>query len=486
MRIDLADADAEADAVERALSEAGFDVRRVEPEALRDAPTSASLVVLAGDAPSALSVLDHLRRTPETATVPVLLVGRPPEGPGDDDTLRSLGADAVYPRPVPVVRLVRKVQTFVTPAEQLRSTADPETVAPGAASSAPEPPPARPSAGAEPTLRLAEEADAWHADAWVDDAPRSGPGHGLSPRVLELLREADRRLFPDSPALDLTFADPGEALELLLAEDLLEPVPLPEAHPPVPPDEVAPAGPAARSLADATTAIARASERTPREVPSTPGSGVGPAGSWLDRLRTGLLAADLADLVLAGARRRYDRDEVTRRLGRGGEVRVAPDAPDLMAELGCDASLRRWVLAHDGSSVEAWCAEDPPGGGAPGLLLALAAFGVLAVDAAVDASAGRGGSGRAAARARVAAAAALARDGDYFAILGVPPDAGPEEIRGAFEARQADLLGAGTLPGELERARAEALRALEEARSILLIDRLRRAYRRALAMAEGA
>ncbi|MFW6023196.1 MAG: hypothetical protein ACOC9O_00490 [Myxococcota bacterium] len=482
MRIDVADAGAEGGAIAHALSEAGFEVRRVRPEELRAHATTAALFVLAGDDAGALVTLDHLRRSAETATVPVLLVGLPPDGPSDPDVLRGLGADGVYPRPVPLARLVRKVQTFLTPAEQLRPSPG-GPVAPGSpqeASGGDEPVPSA-GVGKEPTLQLpADGGDVWQADSWRTGAPvdtTGGRRTGLSPRLMEVVREADRRLFPDSPPVDLQFVDPGDALELLLGDDLLAPAPLPDepSDPSAPPEEGTPLPGEEASLADATTAMARRS-RPPRAGDRSIGvSRVSASPARVEPSDRSVLGPEVPRLVLAGARALYGRDDVLERLASQGCVHLARDAATRFESMGIEPPLAHWLEAWDGRPLDAWLSAHPPGGGAPGLVLALVAYGLLAIREPVQ-----GDGDRAALRARVLASHALAREGDYFAILGVPPDAGTAEIEASHDARHRELMEIGGLDEDLADKREVAVDALAEARRILGVGRLREAYRRAL------
>ena len=83
-------------------------------------------------------------------------------------------------------------------------------------------------------------------------------------------------------------------------------------------------------------------------------------------------------------------------------------------------------------------------------------------------------------RARVRARAALVADADYFALLGVRPDATGFEIKRAYEAARRDFAADG-FPGELrrelERELDEIAVVLDEAYRVLRDDALRAAYR---------
>jgi hypothetical protein len=489
MRVDVADGSGEASALVAALEEAGFAARAmaptdVAPEAARD------LLLLAGDHEQALAILDRVRSHPAASVLPIILLGVPPAGPSDEDTLRRLGADAVYARPAPIARVVRRVQAFLTPAEQIRSHPDGEGAMAGPAAadlpperSAPPPAPAAPV----PTLALARDQDSWQLDSWHDpEAP--GAGRGLSAEVMALLRAADERLFPDAPEADLSFADPGPMLEAFLREDLLVPAPLPEDDAPGPaPEEAASDASGAGSapgpeLAAATTVMARGARGHGARSRARPTdeSGVSSAVDRIQPLLESELGADLPALVVHGARHLITRDEARQRLGGEGRVRLAPDAADRLAGLRLEPELCAWMEGHDGASLEVLLEKEAPGGGGPGLLVALAALQILAVHRMEQERPGLGDLPRAEARGLVAAAHALAEEGDYFSVLGVAPDAAQPELDAAYGNRRQALMSVTGLDEELGRRRQVALDVLEEAYRILSVERLRLAYRRAL------
>jgi hypothetical protein len=486
----VADPSAEGDALARALCAGGFRARRVDPAALAPGGDTA-LVVLAGDGEGALSLLDRLRRDPRTALLPIILTGVPASGPADLETLRRLGADAVYPRPVPIDRIVRKAETFVSPAEQLRRSA---TDAPAASVPMPTPPPPpRPSAPPGATLALSDGVDSWHLSSAPAAAEPVAEGSGPSSGVLDLLREADRRLFPDAPEVDLSFADPGATVEALLRGPLLSPVPLPDEEP-AGGDPLGAEGSAsgAGGYEEATTVTARLGRLRPTAPARLPASGAAREGSGISAIASrptplleGPLAADLPVLVVLGARQRFTREEAVARLGAESVVRLAPDASDRMARLEVDGRLLAWLERHDGDRLDHLLADVPPDAGGPGLVVALAALGVLAVHRGETQDL-QAPPGRAALRGRIAAAHARALDGDYFAVLGVPRDAGLPEIEAAHQAAHRALMEGAPLDEALAHERRLALEALDEARRILSVERLRRAYRAALEGDGGA
>lgn len=121
MRIDVADPGSERLAIVAALVSAGFEVQAVE---LGDVDkTRASLLVLAADAPDALTMLRRLRDDGRRPDVPVVLLGTPdgaapiPEGPG-------FGAELVLPRPVDEERLVEGVKRLLREHRPERSMVD--------------------------------------------------------------------------------------------------------------------------------------------------------------------------------------------------------------------------------------------------------------------------------------------------------------------------------------------------------------------------
>lgn len=265
--IELADPSSEGQRIAEVLRERGFYVVERSVESLRDG-SEAALILLGGDVDGALEVLAALRGT---SPAPVILLGDPP---GKELTsakaILSLGADAHYARPVSIERLVRKVETFLSPPET-RIKSQPELHA-----DALERPPR------EPTLQLKEPSIAeWRPPErtmqLADDAPQdplplvaesratpsdivfdrrssrppptpalsrapSQPPIGsplrdrdaagveaadLSPRLRRLILDADRRLFPASPPLDLRFPAGDETPEQLVPDELLETVGIP-------------------------------------------------------------------------------------------------------------------------------------------------------------------------------------------------------------------------------------------------------------------
>jgi hypothetical protein len=83
---------------------------------------------------------------------------------------------------------------------------------------------------------------------------------------------------------------------------------------------------------------------------------------------------------------------------------------------------------------------------------------------------------------------ALVLDGDYFQLLGVPRDAGADQVRRAHDVLRASLAPAALHPAvavELGAELDEIRLVLEEARMLLENDHLRRQYREHLPAAAG-
>ncbi len=254
--IELADPGREGQRIAEVLRERGFYVVERSIESLRDG-TEAALLLLAGDAEGALDALGKIRSAPSTVHTPCILLGAPP-GVGKTSEIVALGADGHYGRPVPIERLVRKVETFLAPPEtRLKSL--PAVGDGGGAQREParelgDPPVAewRPP---ERTMQL--DADEVSAPLLVDSHGTHGEpvevsGDGgrrrptlppapsehpegtradLSPRLRRLILDADRRVFPSSPPLDLRFPAGDEPAHDLVPDELLETVSLPSEQP---------------------------------------------------------------------------------------------------------------------------------------------------------------------------------------------------------------------------------------------------------------
>lgn len=218
-----------------------------------------------------------------------------------------------------------------------------------------------------------------------------------------------------------------------------------------------------------------------------------------------LLSLHPAALIVEGIRRVYGDARTVRSLGgveEAYQLRPRAGLSEVLEKMGLDAAERRAVLLFDGLRSLATIAA--ASGLPPERLHALAwalfvlerlepapiaresgspgANGVRAP--ASHGSSGSGGTGKerdeAIDRALVLARAALVADGDYFQILGVPRDAGTDEIRRAHQ-----VLSAGLAPGALHPAVAADLESeirdirlvLDEATRLLSDEDLRGAYR---------
>lgn len=337
-RVDVCDSSPEAPFLREHLRQAGFVVRDIE---LDEVPrTRADLLILAGDAPSALSRLRDLRDDDDRGGVPVVLVGIPEgrEHPGDGP---GFGAEAVFLRPVELAPFLVRVRALLsTEGEvsqiqaprvertmQLSDPTDPDSSQ--VLLREDEPPPV--FAPREPTMQLdgpsstdsGEVSQVTTGRSQVDvPADTSGgdssPGSRastaarvippeeraeLSPWLAELLSAADRRVFPDREPLALHFPAADESPEELVPRDLFDALRLDEpavedpidaftyvGGPAVPPPVQSPTSDDAltdpgsgRSVAPPGSTRAdgrrtRQEQTTATEAPSeAPGSGVHPA-----------------------------------------------------------------------------------------------------------------------------------------------------------------------------------------------------------------
>ena len=124
-RIDMADPSPEGDRVADALMARGYVVGRRTVAELRGG-SEASLILLGGDAEGAFDALKSIRTAASTAVTPVVVLGAPKRHADEPMAILGLGADAYYPRPVDIERLVRKIETFLGPFLLPRSAPAPE------------------------------------------------------------------------------------------------------------------------------------------------------------------------------------------------------------------------------------------------------------------------------------------------------------------------------------------------------------------------
>jgi hypothetical protein len=274
IRVDVWDPSAEGPWIVERLRQEGFEVRSV---ALADTVlTRADLVLIAGDADGALAALKLLRDEGMHGAVPVILIGVP-DGMDHHGEGPAFGADAVLARPIEFGPLLscahRLLKRRHSESSELPRGAAPVERTQRLASSESEPdssqvfevrtPPEsieswRPR---EPTLELDRGAPSRESrpSSSVRSAssiparpstspsrtppptgPGSRPGTGpfgtdapepvippearaeLSPWLAELLHAADRRVFPDHPALALHFPAANEPPEVLIPQELFE------------------------------------------------------------------------------------------------------------------------------------------------------------------------------------------------------------------------------------------------------------------------
>jgi len=205
----------------------------------------------------------------------------------------------------------------------------------------------------------------------------------------------------------------------------------------------------------------------------------------VDRIgKTRLLGGSLVEIMVEGARKRLDPRRVLDLVARGKSVAVhtTADTALRLSEAGIEPELAHLVLQSDGASLQGLLEAAPDDEGLPGIVFALIATGALSTSEQQGARPVTAEVAEAA-RASVEALAALAEDGDYFAILGVRPDALAREIGTAYAARRRELrtrrLEALGL-GDLEPIRAAALAGVDEAFEVLRDERLRARYRSAM------
>jgi hypothetical protein len=279
-RIVLADPSEEGKSIAEALRGRGYLVSEEPIASLVTEGAGAALILLAGDVSESIEALAALADVDDLP--PIVLLGHPDDAEDREVTsVRPLGADAHYARPVSLERLLRKVETLLSP---------PETrLAPPPPSESPETPLSTPPAPSrEPTLIQApgdewgDEGDGEEADeegvetsgGKLDDLfeeaevsgvaevtgisfrdeipsleaaaslhdpdnpvsqvarrssrpPPSETAAVLSPRLATIFSEADRRVFPEGPPIDLELPDRQESARELVPDNLLEVVVMP-------------------------------------------------------------------------------------------------------------------------------------------------------------------------------------------------------------------------------------------------------------------
>lgn len=192
-----------------------------------------------------------------------------------------------------------------------------------------------------------------------------------------------------------------------------------------------------------------------------------------------------AEVFVEAARRVIAPDQALGLLG-GPKARVdRGKEASLLAECALPEAEDALVRAAEGKTLDELALESPS---IASVVLALSALGALSVLAPAEGATARGPAGPdplddEAIRAKVGAKLALVREGDYFALLGIPRTATSYEVKRAFlELRRsfepARLLTAGTR--DLYDEVALVVSVFEEAFEILRDAPRRERYRRAI------
>lgn len=253
--------------VAEALGKLGIDARVVPLEAV--VATRADAVVLRGDVPGVLSIIRSLRDDGACPDTPILLLGTP-EGTGPFEEGPGFGAEHVLPKDASAARIadaLRRITGRVEPplaAEERRvehtlelSKAGEWRTHDGAVGL----PPERPSTPAEEPPAISEIVPAPELSAVFDsdareprrragsqpDASRyesvapgtgsgiSSPGTGsvpgtsqifvaasISDELRKVLYDADRRVFPDRPPIDVSLPRGEDAARDLVPDEFIE------------------------------------------------------------------------------------------------------------------------------------------------------------------------------------------------------------------------------------------------------------------------
>lgn len=196
-----------------------------------------------------------------------------------------------------------------------------------------------------------------------------------------------------------------------------------------------------------------------------------------------LFAGSLLGVALEGIRRRVELGAALRWLGidRLQVLRLGSSFPAVAAACGLEPEMVAAVERAADGPVAAFLEGAPAGAGAAGVLTVLAMVEACRFD---DAPApGEHALAHSALAARLRRGATLAREGDYFEILGVAPDASTREIQSRHRREQVELVAldlASLGLEDLEGARMEFLAALDEALDVLRDPVLRARYASAL------
>ena len=230
MKIDLVEEGPEATRIAAALEEAGLqvDVRTVS-ELLSDG-SNAHLLIVVGDG---MGVLDFLRRRQSRGgfAQPTFIMGSPDGLPIAGGMARDLGCTRYFPRPVSVPRLVeRAVQVLENPGTEIGIKGAPREATVRLSSA---PPMMEDSEVISKEVELEPEMTGMrprhmqdHSGEYSDEYS-SEMEPAISVRLFEVLRNADRRLFPDKPPVSLLFASGEDSARELVSPVLLQEMELP-------------------------------------------------------------------------------------------------------------------------------------------------------------------------------------------------------------------------------------------------------------------
>ncbi len=385
-RVDVVVPGAEGGWIARALRDAGYDVREADDARGSD---DADAVIVARSLPDFEESLEAL------ADTRVLVVSWEPI---TDEQAESWGVFAVLSRPVPVSRLLAAIarefpgvsssvlQRATLPAPPERGTGVEQSDEPPVLIREPtvhlepsEPPPRVPTVHLDdappmpPTTGVSVRAETARDSQVIPSTTASGTGPGriftdasaqFSPQLSQMLRDADRRIFPNEAPLDVRFPGGDESADELVPDALLAEVAIPldlvdadplEAFTFVGTPDLVHAGVATTGAA---SSVGGDDEGTPRTVPERVGSSARSTVTGSDLAREGMLPPAGAIRVLWQAydaqepqRLRFDvaggervemviaqgqvvsmdapvHSEVTRQLREDGVVRRAPGNED--------------------------------------------------------------------------------------------------------------------------------------------------------------
>jgi hypothetical protein len=256
VRIDLCDPGPEGPALAAGLRAAGYEV--IFRSVAEVPQTSANALLLAGDAEGALTALRTLRDDGRAPDTPVILLGTPPGADHRGEGQPGFGAEAVFLRPVSLPRLLETLARMLggsgAPCSEASSPrehtvglgAHGESEGPGRSDVRPErtvqlseagfklphhvvdagsrapssrPPPTTP-VQAPPSGPLSSVIE---SSAASSSGPVRRPIAAISERLSKLLADADRRVFPGHPPIDLSLPGSDEPAAVLVPNDILEP-----------------------------------------------------------------------------------------------------------------------------------------------------------------------------------------------------------------------------------------------------------------------